>query len=89
MMKAELLNIGTGKAKDFSLSDDIFSLEPRKDILHRVVKWQLARRQQGTHSVKTRSEGSYSKSKIYRQERISKESPSYISSFPPSSVKCI
>ena len=68
MMKAELLNIGTGKAKDFTLSDDIFSLEPRKDILNRVVKWQLARRQQGTHSVKTRSEGSYSKSKIYRQK---------------------
>ena len=43
-------------------------MEPRKDILHRVVKWQLARRQQGTHSVKTRSEGSYSKSKIYRQK---------------------
>ena len=67
MMKAELLNIGTGKAKGCTLSDDIFSLEPRKDILHRVIKWQLARRQQGTHSVKTRSEGSYSKSKIYRQ----------------------
>ena len=67
-MKAELLNIGTGKAKNFTLSDDIFSLEPRRDILNRVVKWQLARRQQGTHSVKTRSEGSYSKSKIYRQK---------------------
>ena len=67
-MKAELLNIDTGKAKSLTLSDGIFSLEPRKDILNRVVKWQLARRQQGTHSVKTRSEGSYSKSKIYRQK---------------------
>ena len=67
-MKAELLNINTGKAKSLTLSDGIFSLEPRKDILNRVVRWQLARRQQGTHSVKTRSEGSYSKSKIYRQK---------------------
>jgi large subunit ribosomal protein L4 len=50
------------------LSDTIFSLEPRKDILSRIVRWQLAKRQQGTHSVKTRSEGSYSKSKIYRQK---------------------
>ena len=67
-MKAELLNVSTGKAKSFILSDGIFSLEPRKDILNRVVKWQLAKRQQGSHSVKTRSEGSYSKSKIYRQK---------------------
>ena len=67
-MKAELLNISTGKAKPFTLSDDIFSLEPRKDILNRVVRWQLSKRQQGTHSVKTRSEGSYSKSKIYKQK---------------------
>ncbi len=67
-MKAELLNISTGKVKAFNLVDGIFSLEPRQDILSRVVRWQLARRQQGSHSVKTRSEGSYSKSKIYRQK---------------------
>ncbi len=41
MMKAELLNIDTGKAKAVTLSDEIFSLEPRKDILNRVVRWQL------------------------------------------------
>jgi large subunit ribosomal protein L4 len=68
MMKADILNIDTGKAKSITLSDTIFSLEPRKDILSRIVRWQLAKRQQGTHSVKTRSEGSYSKSKIYRQK---------------------
>ena len=67
-MKAELLNISTGKSKALTLDDEIFSLKPRKDILNRVVRWQLAKRQQGTHSVKTRSEGSYSKSKIYRQK---------------------
>ena len=67
-MKAELLNVNTGKVKPFNLSDGIFSLEPRRDILNRVVRWQLAKKQQGSHSVKTRSEGSYSKSKIYRQK---------------------
>ena len=67
-MEAELLNVSTGKSKSFTLSDDIFSLEPRKDVLNRIVRWQLAKRQQGTHSVKTRSEGSYSKSKIYKQK---------------------
>ena len=67
-MKAELLNVSTGKSKPFTLSEGIFSLEPRKDILNRVVRWQLAKRQQGSHSVKTRSEGSYSKSKIYKQK---------------------
>jgi large subunit ribosomal protein L4 len=57
-MKAELLNIDTGKAKAVTILDEIFSLEPRKDILNRVVRWQLARRQQGSHSVKPWSEGS-------------------------------
>ena len=66
LMRAELLNVSTGKA-NLSLCQTKFSLEPRK-ILSRVVRWQLARRQQGSHSVKTRSEGSYSKSKIYRQK---------------------
>ena len=65
-MKAELLNINTGKSKAFTLSDGIFSLEPRKDILSRVVRWQLARKQQRS-TRKTRSEGSYL-IKIYRQK---------------------
>jgi large subunit ribosomal protein L4 len=67
-MKTELLNIETGKASELSVLDSIFSLEPRKDVLSRVVRWQAARKQQGTHSVKTRSEGSYSKAKIYKQK---------------------
>jgi 50S ribosomal protein L4 len=39
-----------------SLPADVFGQPPRTDILHRVVRWQLARRQQGTHKTKTRSE---------------------------------
>ena len=67
-MKLEVLNLDAGKAGSIELSDDVFGLEPRADILHRVVRWQRARAQAGTHSVKTRSEVSYSTKKIYRQK---------------------
>ncbi len=67
-MKIEVIKLGSGKAGSIDLSDDVFGVEPRKDILHRVVRWQLAKRQQGTHSVLTRSEVSYSTKKVYRQK---------------------
>ena len=67
-MKSDVISLDAGKAGDIELSDEIFGLEPRADILHRVVRWQRARAQQGTHKVKTRSETSYSTKKIYRQK---------------------
>jgi large subunit ribosomal protein L4 len=67
-MKLDVIKLGSGKAGSIELPDAIFGIEPRKDILHRVVRWQLARKQQGTHSVLTRSEVSYSTKKIYRQK---------------------
>ena len=58
-----------GKAAgSIDLGDDIFGLEPRVDILHRVVRWQRNNAQAGTHKVKTRRETSYSTKKIYRQK---------------------
>ena len=68
MPRLDILKLESGKAGSINLADSIFGLEPRKDILHRVVRWQLARRQQGTHSVLTRSEVSYSTRKVYRQK---------------------
>jgi large subunit ribosomal protein L4 len=50
------------------LDDAIFGLEPRADILHRVVRWQRAKAQQGTHSTLGKSDVSYSTKKIYRQK---------------------
>jgi large subunit ribosomal protein L4 len=38
------------------VSDEIFGLEPRTDMMHRVVRWQLAKRQAGTHKTKQRSD---------------------------------
>ena len=67
-MKKDVIKLDTSKAGSIDLADDIFSLEPRIDILHRVVRWQRARAQAGTHKVKTRSEVKYSKKKIYRQK---------------------
>jgi large subunit ribosomal protein L4 len=67
-MKADVVKLDAGKAGQIDLDDAIFGLEPRADILHRVVRWQRARAQAGTHKVKTRSETSYSTKKIYRQK---------------------
>jgi len=67
-MKAQLITLDAGPAGEIELNDAIFGLEPRADILHRVVRWQRAKAQAGTHSVKTRSEVSYSTKKIYKQK---------------------
>ena len=67
-MKASVIKLDAKSAGEIDLSDEIFGLEPRADILHRVVRWQRARAQAGTHKVKTRSEVSYSTKKIYRQK---------------------
>ncbi len=67
-MKTDVIKLDTKKAGSIDLDDAIFGLEPRADILHRVVRWQRARAQAGTHKVKTRSETSYSTKKIYRQK---------------------
>ncbi len=67
-MKAEVIKLDAGKAGEVDLNDAIYGLEPRADILHRVVRWQRAKAQAGTHSVLTKSEVSYSTKKIYRQK---------------------
>ena len=51
-----------------NLSDEIFGLEPRADILHRVVRWQLAKRRAGTHDVKNRAEVWRTGKKMYKQK---------------------
>ncbi|MEL6802108.1 MAG: 50S ribosomal protein L4 [Pseudomonadota bacterium] len=67
-MKADVIKLDAKKAGSVDLDDEIFGLEPRADILHRVVRWQRNNAQAGTHKVKTRSETSYSTKKIYRQK---------------------
>jgi large subunit ribosomal protein L4 len=67
-MKLDVIKLDASPAGSIELDDSVFGLEPRADVLHRVVRWQLAKRQQGTHSVLGRSEVSYSTKKIYRQK---------------------
>ncbi len=67
-MKLDVIKLDGKKAGSVDLGEEIFGLEPRADILHRVVRWQRNKAQAGTHKVKTRSETSYSTKKIYRQK---------------------
>ncbi len=67
-MKLDVIKLDGEKAGTLDLDEALFGLEPRADILHRVVRWQRNKAQAGTHKVKTRSEVSYSTKKIYRQK---------------------
>ena len=67
-MKLDVITLESGKAGSIDLSDDIFGLEPRGDILQRVVRWQRAKAQAGTHATLGKSDVSYSTKKIYRQK---------------------
>jgi large subunit ribosomal protein L4 len=67
-MKLDVIKLDGETAGAVELDEALFGLEPRADILHRVVRWQRNKAQAGTHKVKTRSETSYSSKKIYRQK---------------------
>ncbi|MEX6633992.1 50S ribosomal protein L4 [Hyphococcus lacteus] len=67
-MKTDVLKIDSSKAGSIDLDDAIFGLEPRKDILHRCVVYQLAKRQQGTHHAKERNEVAATSKKFGRQK---------------------
>jgi large subunit ribosomal protein L4 len=68
-MKIEVVKLDAGKAGSIDLDDAVFGIEEiRADILQRAVKWQLSRRQAGTHKTKERSEIKRTKKKMYRQK---------------------
>ena len=67
-MKFDVIKLDGKKAGSVELGDSVFGLQPRADILHRVVRWQRNKAQAGTHKVKTRRETNYSTKKIYRQK---------------------
>lgn len=51
-MKMDVINLSNDKVEKIDLSDAIFGVEVRPDIMSRVVNWQLAKRRAGTHAVK-------------------------------------
>jgi large subunit ribosomal protein L4 len=67
-MKADIKTIDAGKAGSVDLPDHIFGLEPRADIIHRVIQWQLNKRQQGTHQAKSRGEINRTTKKLGNQK---------------------
>lgn len=67
-MKLDVLTLDAAPSGEIDLDDSIFSLEPRKDILHRMVRYQLAKRRAGTHSVKGRSSITGTGAKMYKQK---------------------
>jgi large subunit ribosomal protein L4 len=67
-MRAKVITLDGGEAGEVELKDEIFGLDPRSDLLHRIVNYQLAKRRAGTHKSKGRSEITGSTRKIVRQK---------------------
>jgi large subunit ribosomal protein L4 len=67
-MDLKITTLGGKDAGKVKLSEEIFGLDPREDILQRVVRWQLAKKQQGTHKAKGRAEVSRTGAKMYKQK---------------------
>ena len=67
-MKADVMTLEASSAGSIELSDDVFALEPRADILQRMVRYQLSKRQAGTHKAKQRGEVNGPNKKIYKQK---------------------
>ncbi len=67
-MDVAIKTFDNGSAGNVTLPDEIFGIEPRQDIMARVVHWQLAKRRSGNHKVKGRGEVSGTTKKPYRQK---------------------
>jgi large subunit ribosomal protein L4 len=67
-MDLKITTLAGADAGKVKLSDEIFGLDPREDILARVIRWQLAKKQQGTHKAKGRAEVHRTGAKMYKQK---------------------
>jgi large subunit ribosomal protein L4 len=67
-MKLDIINLDNESVGSVEVSESIFGLEIREDILQRVVRWQLAKKQMGTHKTKTRGEISGTNKKPFKQK---------------------
>ena len=67
-MELKVTTFSGGEAGSVTVSDAIFGLEPRQDLIHRCVVWQLAKRRAGTHAVKNRADIHRTGKKMYRQK---------------------
>lgn len=67
-MEMKIMSLDGDAGESVTLSDEIFGLEQRKDLIHRYVVWQLAKRRAGTHAVKNRADINRTGKKMYRQK---------------------
>jgi large subunit ribosomal protein L4 len=67
-MKLQIKTLANADVGEMEVAESVFGIEPRGDILARVVRWQLAKRQAGTHKTQERGEVSRTKTRIYRQK---------------------
>ena len=68
-MQIDIINFDGKAVGKAELQDSIFGIEPRADILHRVVTWQRAKSRAGTHAVKTVSDVAGSGKKAFKQKK--------------------
>jgi large subunit ribosomal protein L4 len=67
-VKIDVTSFDGQAAGSIELSDEVFGLEPRVDLIHRMIRWQLAKRRAGTHAVKNRAEIARTGKKMYKQK---------------------
>ncbi len=67
-MKVKVVTLENKAAGEIELADDVFGLEVRKDLLHRMVEWQRSKARAGTHKTKTVSEISGTTKKPWKQK---------------------
>jgi large subunit ribosomal protein L4 len=67
-MKTQVLNLDNKASGEIELNDSIYGLEPRQDLIQRVIVWQLAKRRSGQHKILTRGEVDRSKHKLGNQK---------------------
>lgn len=67
-MKVKVVTFDNKAAGDIELKDSVFGLPPRPDILHQVVRWQLAGKQRGTHKTKGVADVRGTGAKPFRQK---------------------
>ena len=67
-MKTSVTTLDNGQAGDIELADAIFGLEPRSDLIHRMVRYQTLKRMAGTHHAQDRSEVGVTGKKMYKQK---------------------
>ena len=71
-LKINSVSLNNKSGKEINLNEKVFGIIPREDIVSRVIRWQLAKRRLGNHSVQTRSQVKMTTAKMYKQKGTGK-----------------